>query len=87
MGLEISKRHSYSFYPIWAKLYDNKAVIRVYKFMDILAICQKLQILWHFEILTWESMGKPKLWNISKTADRRAKRTKIWDSGYYSAHM
>ncbi len=25
--------------------------------------------------------------NISKTADHRAKRTKIWDSGYYSAHM
>ncbi len=31
-------------------------------------------------------MGKPKMWNISKTASRRAKRMKIWDSGYYSAH-
>ena len=31
-------------------------------------------------------MGKPKMWNISKTADRRAKWTKIWVSGYYSAH-
>ncbi len=31
-------------------------------------------------------MGKPKMWNISKTADRRAKRTKIWDSEYYSAY-
>ena len=39
------------------------------------------------EILTWESMGKSKMWNISKTADRRAKLTKIWDSGYYSAYM
>ncbi len=27
------------------------------------------------------------MWDISKTADRRAKRTKIWDSWYYSAHM
>ncbi len=32
-------------------------------------------------------MGKPKQWNISKTVDRRAKRTKFWDSGYYSTHM
>ncbi len=31
-------------------------------------------------------MGKPKMWNISKTADRRVKSTKIWDSGYHSAH-
>ena len=31
-------------------------------------------------------MGKPKIWNISKTADRRAKWTKTWVSGYYSAH-
>ncbi len=31
-------------------------------------------------------MGKPKMWNISKTADdhRSLKWTKIWDSGYYS---
>ncbi len=32
-------------------------------------------------------MGKPKMWNISKMADRRVKRTKIWDSWYYSTHM
>ncbi len=32
-------------------------------------------------------MRKRKMWNISKTANRRVKRTKIWDSGYYSAHM
>ncbi len=25
--------------------------------------------------------------NILKTVDRRAQRTKIWDSGYYSAHV
>ncbi len=31
-------------------------------------------------------MGKPKIWNISKTADRRAKLTKIWVLGYYCAH-
>ncbi len=32
-------------------------------------------------------MGKPKMWNISKIANRRAQTDKIWDSGYYSAHI
>ncbi len=32
-------------------------------------------------------MGKSKRLSISKTADRRAKRTKIWDSGYYNARL
>ncbi len=27
------------------------------------------------------------MWNILKMADRRAKRTKIWDPGYYSAYV
>ena len=31
--------------------------------------------LWHFKILTWESMESPKLCNILKTADRTVKRT------------
>ena len=52
-----------------------------------LAIRQVLPNLWHFEILTLESMEKPKMWSISKTPDRRAKRTNIWDSGYYSTRM
>ena len=49
-----------------------------------LAIGQVLKKLWHFKILTLESMGKPKMWSVSKTADRRAKRTKLQ---YYSTHM
>ena len=32
-------------------------------------------------------MGKLKMWNILKTANRRVKPTKICDSGYYSVHM
>ncbi len=59
----------------------NTAVIGEYKVMDILAICQKFKILWHFEILTWESMGKPKMWNILKTADRGVKRMKFGTRG------
>ena len=27
------------------------------------------------------------MWNILQTANRRAKRMKLWDSGYYSAYM
>ncbi len=52
-----------------------------------LATGQVLQNIWHFEILTLESMGRPKMWYILKTADRRAKRRKMWDSGYYSTHI
>ncbi len=44
MGLEISKRYSsYSFHPIWAKLYDKYGGHGEYKVMDILAICQKIK--------------------------------------------
>ncbi len=45
-----------------------------------LPIGQVLKILWHFEILTCESMGKRKMWNISKTVNCRAKRMKILES-------
>ncbi len=30
-----------------------------------LAACEILEILWYFEILTWESMGNPKIYDIS----------------------
>ncbi len=46
-----------------------------------LEIGEVFKILWHFEILTWESMGTPKMWKILQTTGRRAKRTKICDSG------
>ncbi len=46
-----------------------------------LAIGQVLQNLWHFEILTLESVGKPKMWNISNIADSRAKRAKFGTRG------
>ena len=36
----------------------NKAVIRECKGVNVLAICQKLKILCHVEILICESMGK-----------------------------
>ncbi len=40
-----------------------------------------------FEILTLESMGKPKMCSISKTDDCRVNQTKIWDSGYYICRL
>ena len=36
----------------------NKAVIRECKVINALAICEKLKVLWHFEILTWGVHGK-----------------------------
>ncbi len=59
-GLEISKRYSYSFIQTVPNFMINKAVVRECNFMVISAICQKLKLLWHFEILTWESMGNLK---------------------------
>ncbi len=88
MGLEITKCYcSYSFHPIWVKIYEKYGSHGEYKVMGILAICQKIKnfvSLWNFSIGVH---GKPKMLNISETADRRAKRTKSWDSGYYSAHI
>ncbi len=51
------------------------------KLWIFLRSAKKLKILFHFEILTWESIGKSEMWNISKTADRGMKRAKIWDLG------
>ncbi len=59
----------------------------VYRLSLFLAIGQILKMLRQFEISTCESKGKPNMLNISKTANRRAKQTKMWDSVYYSAHM
>ncbi len=50
----------------------------------ILMICETLKILWHFDILGWESMGNPKMWSISSTANHSMKHTKIWNSSEWS---
>ncbi len=58
-----------------------------YRLLLFLAIGQSFKhfvALWNFNMGV---NGKPKMWNISKTDDRRAKRAKIWDSRSYSAHM
>ncbi len=55
--------------------------------MDILVICKKIKNFVALGNFNLGVNGKPEEWEISKTADRRAKRTKIWDLGYYSAHM
>ena len=80
MGAKISKCYSSKFFiQSEPNFMINKVVMGEYKVMDILAMCLKLHIFWHFEILTRESMGKPKMCKILKMADRRAKWTKIWD--------
>ena len=69
MGLKLSKCYSfYSFYPIWAKLYEgieyHHGGIQVITFLanrpsftNYVALC---------EIVTWESMAKNITWNIWK---------------------
>ncbi len=89
MGLEISMRYStITFHPMSAKLYDGIGLEwwNAGYYFFVVAIVQLLNILWHFQILTWDSIGKPKMYHISKTTDPRTKRTKIWDSAFCSAH-
>ncbi len=89
MELEILKRYfSNTFLRIPSKLYEDIAYHKGMQTITFLAIVQILQNVWHFEILTWESMGKPKLWNISKTrwADRRANKQKFGTRGT-TVHM
>ncbi len=45
--------------------------------INFLAIGQVLEILCHIEILTWEAIGNPKMWNILKLAYRRAKHENL----------
>ena len=86
MGLEMSKRYfSYSFHLMSAKLYEDIGYHGGIEAITFLGNWPSLKFFCHFEILTCESMGKPKVW-ISKMANRRAKRI-IWDAGYYSEHM
>ena len=59
----------------------NKAVVRVYKVMHILAVCQKLKILWHFEILTWESMANLECGIIQKRSIAERKGLKFETRG------
>ncbi len=88
IGLEISKCYSsYSFHPMSVKCHEDIGYHGRIQAITFLGNRPSLKKLWHFKILTWESMGKPKMWNISKTVDRRANQTKIWDLGCYSVHM
>ena len=73
MWLEISKRNTYSVHPTSGKLYvDILLTLAEYRLLIFLAISQ---VLWHFEILTWESMGNPKIHNILKRAGSRVLQT------------
>ncbi len=78
--LRFSKRYfSNSFHRIPSKLYQN---IAYYGGMQAITLLGNRP-----SFSTLESMGKPKMWSISKREDRRVKRTKIWDSWYYNTYM
>ena len=57
-----------------------------YRLSLFLPIGQALKILWHLDILTLESMGKPKMWNILKRLIVE-QNGQIWDSGSCSPYM
>ena len=82
MGLEIQKRYSYSFHPMSAKRYEGIGYHQGIQAITFLGNQSNFKhgTLWFFQILTWQSMIKiRKLCNILKTADRTAKRMKLWD--------
>ncbi len=88
MVLEISKRYSsYSFHLMPAKHFEDIDYHGRIQAITFLGNRPSFKKMWYFDILTWESMGKPKMWNITKTAYRRAKRTKLCDFGSYGAHV
>ena len=72
---------SYGTYRIPSKRYENIAYHRVMQAITLLGNrprFTKFMSRWNFNIGV---NGEPKMWEVSKTADRRVKRTKIWDSG------
>ncbi len=71
MGLEVSKDYSYSFHLMSVKLYEDIGYHGGIQALAFLGNRPRFKIVWHFEILTWDSMGKPKMWVISKTANRK----------------
>ena len=83
MGLEISKHYSYySFHLMSDKLYQDIGYHGGTQTITFVANrpSKNFVILWNFNMCV---NGKPKMWNMWKTANRRAKRTKIWDLRYY----
>ena len=71
-----------------AKLYEDIGYHGGIQGITFLGNRPHFKLLWHFEILTWGSMGKPKICNISKTDNHKAKWPKIWDTaGYRSTHI
>ncbi len=87
MGLEIQNATPTVFIRCQPNFMRTLATMVEYRLLLFLAIGQVLKILWHFKNFKIGVNGKPKMWNISKTADRRVKRTKIWDLESYSAYM
>ena len=82
MGLGISKHCSpYSIHLMSAKLCEGIGCYGGIQAITFLGNRPSFKTLWHFEIFIMGVGGKnPKMCNILKTADHRAKRMKIWDS-------
>ncbi len=61
MGLEISKRYSYSFHLMSVKLCENIGYHGGIQAITFLGNRPSFKNFVALEILTWESMGKPKI--------------------------
>ncbi len=78
MGKEISK-HYFSKPSVFIR--SHPSFVRTFGY-------QVWQILWHFEMLIWKSIGNPRIiLNILKTDDGRVKRMNIWDLQCWELHM
>ncbi len=90
MGLEISKCYSsYSFHPMSIKLHEAIGYHGGIQTVTFLGNRLIFKLLWHFEILTWQSLQweNPKMCNILKIVDRRVKLMKLWDLRSQELHM
>ncbi len=55
-----------------------------HRLLLFLATCQVLKFLWHFENITWESMGKEKGWPYSETEENLGLEVLQWTYvGYF----
>ncbi len=68
-----SRPNLFKFFLNFCLQYPHRVAFQIFEILYF----SNFMKLWN---LTWESMGNHKMWNILKTADRRAKRMKIWDS-------
>ncbi len=83
--MRLKKSKSYSSYSLIQYQPNGMRALGTtgeYRLLLFLVIDQVLEMLWHFEILAWESSVQ-----YLENGDRSAKRVKMWDSQSNILHM